>query len=557
MSEVAKPSRLRAIVLGVIAALVIFALGATWAKTRAWPYKTITSMDWLVMAKRKSVGALQPTKTVSSAFTDLQLDSFDFTTVATSRVAKGGIEALGNDVVVITDRGNLFYYENTDGTPTAVTLDIETNNNFEQILADNPKVVGHIPEHFNFFDVMIEPIDNRLVMFTSQLHYKQDQSCFTMRVTKLDLDPAIDIRSQSKKAEDWSVLWDSSPCLTFPELPFLEAAGGHMAMSAEGKVILTVGTLELYGQTEGLHQAQDPARDYGKIVEIDPRSGEYRQLSIGHRNPQGVAVDDNGKIWTMEHGPQGGDELNLIEPGENHGYPLAVYGTDYGSKIWPFAKVQNSHDGFDEPFFTFLPSIGASNLIQVKGFIDEWEDDLIVASMRRNTLYRLRIREDRVLYSEPIAVGVRIRDLDQLENGKIVLWTDTLVLAEMTPRKSAELIPKPVLKLLSEDKRVLATQAIKSCLKCHSVKPFSDAETAPLLWNVVDRKIASTSFGNYSSALQNKGGRWNDAELDKFLAGPADYAPGTVMAAEPIDDPEIRGAVVAYLKTLKKSFKDY
>jgi glucose/arabinose dehydrogenase len=105
---------------------------------------------------------------------------------------------------------------------------------------------------------------------------------------------------------------------------------------------------------------------------------------------------------------------------------------------WPLAKKVGGHDDFEMPLYAWVPSIGVSNLIQVTNFADEWDGDLLVASLWPGKLRRLRMNGDRVLYDEPIPIGDRIRDIDQMADGRIVLLTDTaklIVLEVKRPRR--------------------------------------------------------------------------------------------------------------------------
>jgi len=94
---------------------------------------------------------------------------------------------------------------------------------------------------------------------------------------------------------------------------------------------------------------------YGKTILIHLDDGTSEIYSLGHRNPQGLYVTPEGAIWSTEHGPQGGDELNLIVRGANYGWPLVTYGTDYGSAAWPLSHVQGRHDGYQQPILRGYP----------------------------------------------------------------------------------------------------------------------------------------------------------------------------------------------------------
>ena len=106
-------------------------------------------------------------------------------------------------------------------------------------------------------------------------------------------------------------------------------------------------------------------------------------------------------IWLTEHGPQGGDELNRIHRGGNYGWPLATYGVQYGTHTWPLAGTVAQTAALEEPFMSWYPSIGPSNLIEVTSpLFEDWRGDLLMTSLRDNSLWRVRVRSDRVVATE-------------------------------------------------------------------------------------------------------------------------------------------------------------
>jgi glucose/arabinose dehydrogenase len=170
-------------------------------------------------------------------------------------------------------------------------------------------------------------------------------------------------------------------------------------------------------------EAQNPDSDFGKILRIDLRTGAKTLISMGHRNPQGLVITSKGAMYATEHGPRGGDELNLIVPGKNYGWPVTTLGTHYTTYDW--ASRDEGGQPFESPVFAWLPSIGVSHLIEVVGFHPLWDNDLLVTSLKAQTVYRLRLDGDRrVLYSEPITLGQRLRDIVVLPDRTLAIWTD-------------------------------------------------------------------------------------------------------------------------------------
>ena len=172
--------------------------------------------------------------------------------------------------------------------------------------------------------------------------------------------------------------------------------------------------------------------DIGKILFINLDNYKKIIFSKGHRNPQGLLNIDNKNILSTEHGPYGGDEINKIIFGKNYGWPIASYGFPYSSSNKftrePFKKSHKVHN-FEEPVFSFVPSIGISQIIKLpNSFSKNYQDNFILSSLNNASLYRIKFDSDyeKVIFMERIFVGKRIRDLkfDQINNSIILALED-------------------------------------------------------------------------------------------------------------------------------------
>src|SRR5690606_6520180 len=136
--------------------------------------------------------------------------------------------------------------------------------------------------------------------------------------------------------------------------------------------------------------------------------------SYGHRNIQAAALDLQGRLWTIEHGPRGGDELNRPEPGKNYGWPIITYGIDYpGDKI---GEGITAKEGMEQPVYYWDPVIAPSGMIFYDGeMFPEWKGDLFVGGLGSMKLVRLKLENDRVVGEEWLLQdrGSRIRDVKQ------------------------------------------------------------------------------------------------------------------------------------------------
>ena len=330
---------------------------------------------------------------------------------------------------------------------------------------------------------------------------------------------------------EWTKVFETRPCLkrsaNFDDIE----TGGRLAWDRQGRLLFSVGDHGLDGLS-GQAVSQQTDNDYGKVLRVD-RSGAKTIFTLGHRNPQGLLDDRDGRIWETEHGPQGGAELNLLVEGKNYGWPLATYGTDYGRLTWPLAIGQHDHGRFTEPVYAFVPSIGISNLIQLGGKqFPAWKDDLLVGSLRMETLFRLRMRRDHVIYAEPIPLGSRIRDLKEGSDGRIVVWTDigdVIVLARAPLSAGGALVYD------------------HDCRTCHEPGVGVIAR-GPSLNSLVARRVASGRNYPYSQALRKLGGTWTVTRLDEFLRSPNAYAPGTSMEYGGLADATDRRSLIEFLR---------
>jgi cytochrome c2 len=347
-----------------------------------------------------------------------------------------------------------------------------------------------------------------------------------MAVHRLEIDPASLIA-----IGNWERIFESTPLPVY-EKYFANGAGGRLAADGDF-VYLTIGDYNQDGvfiPIKPPFPAQVKTSDFGSVIKIHIQTGAKETISYGHRNPQGLTISAKGEIISSEHGPRGGDELNFIKPGRNYGWPEVSLGTDYPAYSWPYNKMQGRHDGFERPAFSWVPSIAVSNLIDIQNFHARWNGDLLVGSLKAASLYRVRRKGENVTYVEPIWIGQRIRDLEQMPDGSIVIWTDQtqLLFLRVDDKK------------LSDNKfaGIPALSAkLAKCLQCHHMGITNPSHTAPSLSNLVGRSVGDDKqFKKYTDAMKRLGGVWSRKRLTMFLTNPTGFAPGTSMAIKPMTD---------------------
>jgi aldose sugar dehydrogenase len=450
----------------------------------------------------------------------------------------GGVQELDDGFILATGDGDLFRLEWDDASDslrvTELPLSIPLNRD-EFSAAVSEEIP---PDWFRVADILLQAVGDSLRLYGSHHHWHEDRRCFVVRVSTIMVSRAELERGGGD--DRWRTLYDTRPCLSVKwyerGLPFAGTQmGGRFADLGEAGILLTVGDFQFDGWYSEEILPQDSSADYGKMLLISA-SGEAERLTMGHRNPQGLHVGSDGRIWATEHGPQGGDALNEIVPGANYGWPYWTYGTEYGQTEWPL-QGQGAFDPatFRPPFFAWVPSIGISSLVEVRhGPVADWRGDLLVSSLAARSLYRVRRDGDRVAYVEPIMLDERIRDLAEGDDGRIVLWADGGGIISLTARAPA------------------AGEALFArCAGCHSTGADGGGGIGPNLHAIFGRRIAADPAFPYSPGLRALGGRWSEEALDAFLADPRAFAPGTTMGTDPVTDADHRRELVQYLRMLR------
>ncbi len=211
--------------------------------------------------------------------------------------------------------------------------------------------------------------------------------------------------------------------------------GSRLVFGRDGRLFITLGE-----RNSGRDQAQDLGSHLGKVVRIERdgsvpadnpfvgRAGARPEIwSYGHRNVQGAALHpQTGELWTDEHGPKGGDELNVTRAGENYGWPRVSYGTEYSGKT---ISASGEAPGVTAPIHRWVPSIATSGLLFYTGDrFPAWRGNAFVGGLKSQLLVRLELDGARVVREERLLEGVvrdRVRDVEQGPDGFIYLLTDS------------------------------------------------------------------------------------------------------------------------------------
>lgn len=312
-----------------------------------------------------------------------------------------GMAFLPDGRMLVTERAGRIRYISADGKKSA-PLD-----GLPDILVEGQG---------GLFDVILDPAfaTNRWIYFSFNEPAKSGSSTAVARATLGD-----------SALTDLQVIFRQQP-----KFSSRQHFGGRLVFTPQGDLFLTLGDR---GQRR--HDAQTLDTHHGKMIRIKPDGsvpadnpfvGQTSALpeiwSYGHRNIQGAALHpQTGLLWTHEHGPQGGDEINVARPGKNYGWPEITYGEEYGGgRIGATAKA-----GLEQPLHFWAPSIAPSGMTFYTGAqFPAWKNNLLVGSLKFGLLVRLELEGEKVTHEERIEIGQRIRDVRQGPDGAVYLLTD-------------------------------------------------------------------------------------------------------------------------------------
>lgn len=221
----------------------------------------------------------------------------------------------------------------------------------------------------------------------------------------------------------------------FQQKPAKESAlhfGGRIVPMPDGSLFITLGERAMFSE-----EAQNPDNELGKLVRIMPDGSPYAGnpkldgwapdvWSIGHRNMQGAAINPkDGKLWTVEHGAKGGDEINIPEVGHNYGWPIISYGRHYSGAA---VGEGTAKDGMEQPVYYWDPSIAPSSLIFYTGDkYPAWKGSIFVGALAGQALHRLKVEGNYITGEEVLFrdKNFRFRNVVQAPDGYLYVLVDS------------------------------------------------------------------------------------------------------------------------------------
>ena len=218
-----------------------------------------------------------------------------------------------------------------------------------------------------------------------------------------------------------------------PKTPGQHHYGSRLVFASDGTLFITTG--DRYNR---LHDAQDPSNHLGTIIRINDdgsvpednpfvNHSKYKSevYSYGHRNAQGIALrPQDQSIWSHEHGPRGGDEVNKLKAGANYGWPAITYGIDYSGAI---ISDKTHAPGMEQPIVYWDPSIAPCGMTFYQGDkFPQWQGDIFVGALAKKHLRRLKLADDKVIEQEVLLKDIgRVRDVRTGPEGFLYILTDS------------------------------------------------------------------------------------------------------------------------------------
>ena len=332
------------------------------------------------------------------------------------------IEQFEDNIFLIHPNGQISYFKNDEllNVSKDAIKDKKIKTNLNQF--DFIKILdGIIHNQKIYISVLANKVSSNFI--TSQQHLRKNEKCEQFIILVADLNFEY---IKFKEFYDFKHICNDDENNMF---------GGVLSIyrhnESEGLIFSTFNQADGAGENSYLDRInnknlpeQSDETIYGKIVFIDFKKKDLIIFSKGHRNIIGIHTD-NDVILVTENGPRGGDEINKIEFGKNYGWPIASYGETYGAhnNEYNYAKSHSSY-GFKEPIYSFVPSLGISEIIKLPNkFSKDWNNNYLIGTLADGHLMRVKFDNefDKLLFNEKIFIGDRIRDIEYIHELNIIL----------------------------------------------------------------------------------------------------------------------------------------
>ena len=287
-----------------------------------------------------------------------------------------------------------------------------------QVISPNQRIND---SRFAITDIAVLASDSKSAsILISYPIYNKTSKCVVVKLSAYEV--ALTEKPTLSKQKDW---FTSKPCVP---VSAVQHAAGRLEVIDKATVYLTIGDLGF--KKIGSKSARG---DLGSVFKVG--ASKVEKISSGHRNQQGIVLIGTD-LYTSEHGPRGGDELNLIKKGIDYGWPSVTYGDRYSFFDYVKPNRPGTHEGFEKPLYYWVPSVAPTELIQLptSSTWGSWSEQLVMGTLANQSLIFIQLLDkQKVGAVVSVDVGQRIRDLEVTSTGSILATTDSGQLLLITP----------------------------------------------------------------------------------------------------------------------------
>ncbi|CAB4965967.1 unannotated protein [freshwater metagenome] len=287
-----------------------------------------------------------------------------------------------------------------------------------QVISPNQRIND---SRFAITDIAVLASDSKSAsILISYPIYNKAGKCVVVKLSAYEV--ALTEKPTLSKQKDW---FTSKPCVP---VSAVQHAAGRLEVIDKATVYLTIGDLGF--KKIGSKSARG---DLGSVFKVG--ASKVEKISSGHRNQQGIVLIGTD-LYTSEHGPRGGDELNLIKKGIDYGWPSVTYGDRYSFFDYVKPNRPGTHEGFEKPLYYWVPSVAPTELIQLPPVLNwgNWSEQLVMGTLANQSLIFIQLLDkQKVGAVVSVDVGQRIRDLEVTSTGSILATTDSGQLLLITP----------------------------------------------------------------------------------------------------------------------------
>lgn len=294
-------------------------------------------------------------------------------------------------------------------------------------------------------------IVNNNNLFFSTVEFSKENNCIFKSVYRFNIDFENFSFTESEK------IYESTPCVKPLEGAVVEGvlnpseSGGRMVVTSNNEILLSTGHLALahsYVSGNSIEKYQpyvdeyidNPDAHYGALINLgtgdEATKGEI--FAKGFRNPQGLTLSASGELFVSDHGPRGGDELNIVSEGKNYGWPHETYGIPYDAakegspwelnEFWS-KKYEARSDDYEQPLYVWKPAVAPSQIVfydNPDGEFADFAGELVLGTLKDLSIRIIKIQDERVIFDSPIYIGERVRDIHAMSSsGVLYAVTDT------------------------------------------------------------------------------------------------------------------------------------